>query len=69
VFVRCKKAQSVNIKNVALKRSNIKEKNAGCGKYAKVERSNKYLKVSRILVRYADDFITVITYEKGIPIV
>jgi len=68
-FVSCKKTQLVNIKNIVLKKSNVKGKKADHCKYIKVEKDKQFLKVSRILVRYADDFIIITTDKKDIPTV
>lgn len=68
-FIGCKKTQQANIIHTAMKRSNEKEKAAGAGKYVKVVRSKMSLAVSRILVRFADDFIVITTDERDIPIV
>jgi len=59
-FVGCKKTQRVNLPTIIGKRSTIKEKVGGAG---------KYVLVSRILVRFAGDFLVITTDEKAVTIV
>lgn len=68
-FENCQKTQRVNIPTMTYKRSNQKEKDEGAGKYVQVLKSTKTLSVSRILVRFADDFIVITTDEKDLVVV
>ena len=68
-FEGCKKTQVVNIPTTGYERSTIKEKSEGAGRYTRIPKTTKTLQVSRILVRFADDFVVVTTDEKDIPIV
>ena len=68
-FVNCKKTQVVNILRLTNKRSNAKEKAEGAGKYVKVLKSTSTLYVSKILVRFADDFVVITTDERDLKVV
>jgi len=51
------------------KRSNQKEKNKGAGKYVQVLKPSKTLSVSRMIIRFVDDFIVITTDEKDLIVV
>jgi hypothetical protein len=68
-FRDCKKTQIVNIPKFSYKRSNVKEMLEGAGKYVQIMKPTSYLYVSRILVRFADDFIVITTDERDLDIV
>lgn len=68
-FVGCSKTQRVDIPSIKHKHPIIKENTEGAVNNSRLFESSKSLQVSRILVRFVDTIIVVMSDKKDIPIV